>query len=303
MKKIYGALLAALALSASGTASAMDQETLLADPARYRVIYADEREAVYADMDTALAMSSRDYPGSIENISFTMYVESFAKKPDAMAFQKEETVDCIQEYEATLYGNKAKDEYDLEKKLSAVYSRDGEKLDEGAWKGAKSRAEADDMYYSLFRAVRASSANEGTFLADPERYRVIAAGEDEVIYADMTTVMGMQTMDYPGSIENVHFTMYAESYRDKVDAWDFAKDRLVTDVRTFDAAIHADKRKQKYSAELKLTDVRGAADNEAADQERKEDGRIRADAKDLYMNLYRLERLPKETPAAEAEEK
>lgn len=159
------------------------------------------------------------------------------------------------------------------------------------------------MYYSLFRAVRASSADEGTFLADPERYRVIAAGEDEVIYADMTTVMGMQTMDYPGSIENVHFTMYAESYRDKVDAWDFAKDRLVTDVRTFDAAIHADKRKQKYSAELKLTDVRGAADNEAADQERKEDGRIRADAKDLYMNLYRLERLPKETPAAEAEEK
>lgn len=102
MKKIYGALLAALTLSASGTASAMDQETLLADPARYRVIYADEREAVYADMDTALAMSSRDYPGSIENISFTMYVESFAKKPDAMAFQKEETVDCIQEYEATL---------------------------------------------------------------------------------------------------------------------------------------------------------------------------------------------------------
>ena len=34
------------------TAQAMDSSTLLGHPARYRVLYADEREAVYADMDT-----------------------------------------------------------------------------------------------------------------------------------------------------------------------------------------------------------------------------------------------------------
>ncbi len=34
------------------TAQAMDSATLLGHPARYRVLYADETEAVYADMDT-----------------------------------------------------------------------------------------------------------------------------------------------------------------------------------------------------------------------------------------------------------
>lgn len=158
MKKLCAALAAGVALAAPCAALAMDSETLLSHPLQYRVIYADREKAVYADMDTVRAMQTRDYPGSIENISFTMYVETYAKKPDAMAFQKKEIVTSIQQYDATAYGNKEKDQYRLEKTLAAVYDQNGGQIGDASWKGKKAKVEADDIYYSLFRAVHAPKA-------------------------------------------------------------------------------------------------------------------------------------------------
>lgn len=88
----------------------------------------------------------------------------------------------------------------------------------------------------------AMAMDSAALQADPAQYRVIYAGEDEVIYADMDTVRGMQTMDYPNSIENMRFKMYVESYRDKVDAADFGEGRLVTQIREFDAGLYVNKK-------------------------------------------------------------
>ncbi len=154
MKKIWAAALAGALLAFPLAASAMSSDTLLKDPARYRVIYADDEETVYADMDTVQSMATRDYPGSIENMSFTMYVETYAKGPDAMDFETGKLVTTVQKYQTTLYGNKAKDQYKMQKSLAAVYDPSGKRIGNADWKGQKSDAEADDMYYTLYRLLR-----------------------------------------------------------------------------------------------------------------------------------------------------
>lgn len=141
----------------------------------------------------------------------------------------------------------------------------------------------------------ASAMDSASLLGDPARYRVVYAGEDEVAYADMTTVSGQQTMDYPGSIENVQFTLYVESYKDKTDAFDFAKDKLVTGIREMTVRLHANKRSGEYEMETALAacyDAKGAPLSFGSlPDEAKRLGELDADARDLYFNLYRLERL------------
>lgn len=154
MKKVWAAALAGALLAAPFGAMAMDSNTLLEDPARYRVIYADEEETVYADMDTVQSMATRDYPGSIENMSFTMYVETYAKNPDAMDFEAGKLVTTVQKYQTKLYGNKAKDQYKMETSLAAVYDPAGKRIGNADWKGPKTDAEADDLYYTLYRLIR-----------------------------------------------------------------------------------------------------------------------------------------------------
>ncbi len=149
----------------------------------------------------------------------------------------------------------------------------------------------------------AMAMDSAALQADPAQYRVIYAGEDEVIYADMDTVRGMQTMDYPNSIENMRFKMYVESYRDKVDAADFGEGRLVTQIREFDAGLYVNKNEKSYKLETKLAAVYDADGKaiESADQEERGDAlKIRAKAKDLYMNLYRLEQLSLKQAAEQA---
>ena len=57
------------------TANAMDSQTLVSNPGRYRVISTSPDGIAYADMDSLRAMQTMDYPNSIENMSFTLYVE------------------------------------------------------------------------------------------------------------------------------------------------------------------------------------------------------------------------------------
>lgn len=142
-----------------------------------------------------------------------------------------------------------------------------------------------------------AAGNYTAFLENPTQYRVLYAGEDEVVYVDINSLMSQQTMDYPGSIENVHMDIYVESYKDKVDAFDFAEGRLVTKIRKFAVDLHADKRAGTYEMKKKLTDMYSyngdslAAIDSVTQTEK--DNRIDADAKDLYFNLYRIERLQK----------
>lgn len=262
MKKFLTALLlAAAALPLS--AGAMDLAALTAAPARYRVIYADEKETVYADTETMAVMQSRDVPASVENISCTLYAVRYARAPDAMAFEEGKLVTGIAEYEADFYGNKLRDDFKMKKKLAAVYDAAGEALSGKAARSVKMKAEADDMFYTLHRAA---APDASPYQEDPARYRVVLADEDRVIYADTETMGGQQTMDYPSSLENLSVKLYVETYRDKAGAADFAKGNLVADTAAYDAALHADKRGGVYEIQ---TDPAG----------------LRADARTLYFNL------------------
>lgn len=151
MKKKLTAALFAL-LSAPVMGMAMDSDTLLASPNRYRPIFADEEQVIYADMHTVRAMQSRDYPGSIENISVTLYVESYVQDPDAMDFEEGSLVRGITEYAAQVHGNKAEGVYSMNANLTAAYDSAGKPADMAA--ANRIEADADDLYYTLVRVSR-----------------------------------------------------------------------------------------------------------------------------------------------------
>lgn len=133
--------------------------------------------------------------------------------------------------------------------------------------------------------------DSASLLADPARYRVISADGEEVIYADMETLSGQQTMDYPGSIENMQFTMYVESYKEDGDAFDFARNQLVTEIREFKVRLHANKRDKQYAMKKELTAVYSSGGERKIPESFLKAYRLDADAEDLYLPLYRLEKL------------
>lgn len=165
----------------------------------------------------------------------------------------------------------------------------------------------------LAAPTAAMAMDSAELLSHPAKYRVIAAGEDEVVYADLSTLTAIQTMDFPNSVENMHFKMYVESYRDKVNAMDFARDNLVTSIREFDAGLYVNKNTKSYNLETRLAavyDAKGEAVKALDPKEAKEAEKLRVKAEDLYMNLSRMTRMPqkyahdtveRQTPAQPAE--
>lgn len=147
----------------------------------------------------------------------------------------------------------------------------------------------------LAAPTAAMAMDSAELLSHPAKYRVIAAGEDEVVYADLSTLTAIQTMDFPNSVENMHFKMYVESYRDKVNAMDFARDNLVTSIREFDAGLYVNKNTKSYNLETRLAavyDAKGEAVKALDPKEAKEAEKLRVKAEDLYMNLSRMSRMP-----------
>lgn len=138
----------------------------------------------------------------------------------------------------------------------------------------------------------AMAMDSASLLANPAKYRVIAAGEDEVVYADLSTLTAIQTMDFPNSVENMHFKMYVESYRDKVNTMDFARDNLVTSIREFDAGLYVNKNTKSYNLETRLCAVYKADGEALKALDPKEAEKLRVKAQDLYMNLSRMSRMP-----------
>lgn len=156
MKKQYALFLAGVLLLLPGAASAMDSATLLSNPARYRVVHADDEEVVYADMDSLAGMQTRDYPSSIENMTVTLYAERYGRKPTAMDFEQGKLVSAIQEYKADLHANKRSGKYALKTELTAVYDRDGKALSLSG-KQEKTEAEGKEVYFNLYRLRQAGA--------------------------------------------------------------------------------------------------------------------------------------------------
>ena len=129
----------------------------------------------------------------------------------------------------------------------------------------------------------AQAMDSATLMETPARYSVLFADADRRIYADLDTVSAMQTMDYPGSIENVSFTLYAEVYKEHADVFDFSRGDLIREIREFKVELYADRRERHYG--MKLTPV--LVYNAKGDDITKDSGdfKLRASAKELYYNL------------------
>lgn len=110
-------LLCAACLPAA--ASAMTMEELLASPGRYRVLYADEAEAVYADM-TTVRRASRSGGAAF---SFTMYAAAYKYRPGPADYRHGTLTANIQRYDARLAADGETRAYRLDKKLTDVWDR------------------------------------------------------------------------------------------------------------------------------------------------------------------------------------
>lgn len=116
------------------------------------------------------------------------------------------------------------------------------------------------MLFSLlcllaFGAVSASAMDSQTLLSNPDRYRVISTEPDGIVYADMDTISGMQTMDYPNSIENINCKLYVEKYNSTIEAMTFMKGQTIRQINEYDASFHANKREGQYNFNANLTNV------------------------------------------------
>ncbi len=127
MKKILISFFAALSLGVI-SASAMDAETLISHPERYRVVYTTERETAYADMESLSGMQTMDFPSSLENVDFTLYVETYKDSPDAMDFENRNLISHIREFRISLLADKRENHYEMDRTLLAKYDAKGATL-------------------------------------------------------------------------------------------------------------------------------------------------------------------------------
>lgn len=147
-------LLCAACLPAA--ASAMTMEELLASPGRYRVLYADEAEAVYADM-TTVRRASRSGGAAF---SFTMYAAAYKYRPGLADYRHGTLTANIQRYDARLTADGETRTYRLDKKLTDVWDRDGRRIGGSAWCGPLSMADGAPLFRNLWLAAEAGRAGE-----------------------------------------------------------------------------------------------------------------------------------------------
>ncbi len=129
MKSTMLALVIA-ASTLSGTAFAIDADTIFTQPGRYRVVETTDQAMTFVDAQTLMISESRDYPSSVGNISGRFYVMDTMKNPTAIDFQKNELVTGIREYDVQLFGNKQAGDFKVTNaKLKRAFAADGESSD------------------------------------------------------------------------------------------------------------------------------------------------------------------------------
>lgn len=134
----------------------------------------------------------------------------------------------------------------------------------------------------------ASAMDSATLLQNPDRYRVISTEPDGIVYVDMKTISGMQTMDYPNSIENISAKLYVEKYNSTIDAMTFMKDQTIRQINEYDAVFHANKREGTYDLGTKLVNVyKPTGEPYAVKLDTVQWGNI----KDMFISMNRLTKL------------
>ena len=127
MKKFFLYLLAGLYFPAFSS-GAMDAETLLSSPERYRILYSAGTETAYVDMQSISGQQTMDLPSSLENVNFTLYVESYKNSPDAFDFEDRNLVSHIREFSVQISANKREQSYTMDYSLLAKYNAKGDIL-------------------------------------------------------------------------------------------------------------------------------------------------------------------------------
>jgi hypothetical protein len=142
----------------------------------------------------------------------------------------------------------------------------------------------------LIGCLSVSAMDSDTLLNNSFRYRVIGTQPDGIVYVDMETLQGMQTMDYPNSIENVSCKLYVEKYNSTIDAMTFQNGQLIRQINEYDAKFHANKRENKYELDAKLN---GVFTPQGTAYEVKLDTFSFKNIKEMFIGVHRLEKLPK----------
>ena len=133
MKKVLGVLaLAGCVLGMGMTADAMDSATLRGDPGKYRIVLSDNNEVVYAD---AATIEKSGDNAALPVVKAKVYAEITKRMLKEEDFKNKTLVGKIFEFDVTITpttkGAKHR-KYEMDKKLVAIYSPDGTKLERKA---------------------------------------------------------------------------------------------------------------------------------------------------------------------------
>lgn len=155
MKKIILATCAALLGLGALSANAMDSATLRSHPDQYRILFANDQQVIYGDMQSLSGLETRDMPSSIQNMSLTLYVENYVTNPTDFDYAEGKTVSSISEYQSEWLGNKVKQHYQGKTTWSHTYDREGHEIAETQKSPLTlSSSAVEDIYRTLVRLSR-----------------------------------------------------------------------------------------------------------------------------------------------------
>lgn len=146
------------------------------------------------------------------------------------------------------------------------------------------------LCFSLLASISAFAMDSDTLLNNPSRYRVLSTQPDGIVYVDMDSLHGLQTMDFPSSLETISCTLYVEKCGSTLDAMAIQRNKTIHQINEYTADFHADKVKGAYTVSTKLTNVYTA---QGKPYEVKIDTFQFTRIKDAFINLYRLSSLPR----------
>ena len=79
-------------------------------------------------MESLFGQQTMDYPSSLENVSFTLYVETYKDAPDPFDFENGTLISSIREFKVDISADKRENHYTMDHALLAKYDDKGASL-------------------------------------------------------------------------------------------------------------------------------------------------------------------------------
>ena len=94
---------------------------------------------------------------------------------------------------------------------------------------------------TMAAGLQAFAISSQDLLDNPIMYRVLTTEGNHVVYVDMNSIQGIQTMDYPNSVENITCNVYVEEYEPNISAMDYQNGKLISAIYRGQLQVHANK--------------------------------------------------------------